>query len=395
MASYLSKLYSWLLTGAILLAPLNLFLRWLENQAYLNGIFSDYLIAKIWLAEIPIFLIIVIWLFDVIKKQPTIFFKNKLFIFLLLAIFIRQFFTSNDLLAIISFFRFLQLGLLLLFLKNNFDQLNKNLLYLAFGMSFLGQILLANGQFFLQSNLFDYHYFGETNLTNSLNIAKVNFKTSQVINPYGSTAHPNILAGFLVITAIILLKKLELNKKTSIYLGWLLIIMTSWTLFLTQAYSAIASFSIFLILQTFKQLQKQLSLNWLILSVIIIPIILSWFNQTNELSINRRVFLNQQAINIWLSHFFWGTGLNNFLYYLKTNTNEVIRFVQPVHHSLLLWLAEVGLIGASLIVCLKDELKKINVLTTLFIILPIIVLDHYLLTQWLGGWLLVLAIALL
>ncbi|MFZ5437543.1 MAG: O-antigen ligase family protein [Patescibacteria group bacterium] len=395
MASHLSKIYSWLLAGAILLAPLNLFLRWLESQAYLNGIFSDYLIAKIWLAEIPIFLIIIIWLFNVIKKKSIIFLRNKLFIFLLLVIFIRQFFTNNDLLAIISFFRFLELGLLILFLKSNFYQLNKSLIYSAFVLSFFGQIILANSQFFLQRNLFDYHFLGETSLTNSLNIAKVNFKTGQVINPYGSTAHPNILAGFLVINAIILLKKLELNKKTSIYLGWLLIIMTSWTLFLTQAYSAIASFIIFLILQTFKQLQKKLSLNWLLLSIIIIPIILSWFNQLDQLSITRRVSLNQQTIKIWLDHFFWGTGLNNFLYYLKPNTTEVIRFIQPVHHSLLLWLAEVGLVGAGLIVCLKDELKKRNVLTTLFIILPLIALDHYLLTQWLGGWLLILAITLL
>ncbi|MCC6711092.1 MAG: O-antigen ligase family protein, partial [Candidatus Pacebacteria bacterium] len=258
------------------------------------------------------------------------------------------------------------------------------------------QLLLANLQFFKQSNLFSYRFLGETSLTNSINIARTQFKTGLTITPYGSTAHPNILAGFLMVYAIILLNKLELKKINHQYFGWLLIFLVSWTIFLTQAYSAIIALTIYLTLKTFPQLKSKLSISLFLALTVGGSILLVYLDKSfSDLSLKRRIFLNQQGLKIWLENFILGTGLNSFLYSLKSNySSEIVRFIQPVHHTLLLWLTETGLIGLGLLATIKAWLMKEKTLILLFTFLPIITLDHYLLTQWVGGWLILVMVSL-
>ena len=391
-----NKIYSWLLALAIVLSPLNLFFRWAENQAYINGLFVDYLIPKIWLAELPIILMLLIWLVTLIKNKQLNIFKNKLFFSLLLLIFVRQFFAINNLIALVSFFRILELIGLGVFLKHQFKHLNQSLVYGFIAISLLGQILLANYQFFQQKNLLPYKFLGESKLTSSINIAKTQLKTGLTINPYGSTAHPNILAGFLVVNLLILLNQLKTDKQNQVYLGWSGVALVSWTVFLTQSYSAILSLSIFLILKTFSSLITKLSLKLLLALTIGIPFGLFYLDQKIELlSISRRNFLNLQGLKIWLKNFWLGVGFNNFFYQLETNhSSETVRFLQPIHHTLLLWLTETGSLGLGLLIGLRAWLKQEKVLLALFTLLPIITLDHYLSTQWLGGWLLITMVLL-
>jgi len=386
-----NNLYSWLITISIILAPVNLFFRWLENKAYLNGLFSDYLLAKIWLAEIPIVIVLALWILELIKNKSINFSKNKIFIFLIAIIFIRQPFAKYSLLAIISFFRFFELILFGLFLKEKSKSLNKKLINFSLVFILFFQIFLSNAQFFLQRNIFDYSVIGETQLTSSINIAKLNFKQGLLIAPYGSMAHPNILAGFLLIISIVILRRIKNN-----YFGWLIISLVSWTLFLTQSYSAISGMIIFLILQSHECLKKKLSYKLFFTGLILIPIGLFLIDQKQEIiSVKRRVFLNSQAINIWLKNILLGTGLNNFIYHLKTkSSSELVRFIQPAHNVILLMIAEMGLLGATLIFKTRNWIKNNIPLETLFILLPIMSLDHYFLTQWIGGWLIMVLLFL-
>jgi hypothetical protein len=386
-----NSLYSWLTTISIILAPFNLFFRWLENKAYLNGLFSDYLLAKIWLAEIPIIIVLILWTIELIRKKSINFSKNKIFILLISFIFVRQFFSENPLLSIISFLRLFEIILFGLFLKEKVSELNKKLINISLIFILFFQIFLANTQFFLQRSVFNYSVFGETQLTSSINIAKLNFKQGLLVAPYGSMAHPNILAGFLLIISILLLKKIKNN-----YFCWIVIALASWTIFLTQSYSAIAGMIIFLTFQNYKVLKEKLSYKLFFTSAILIPISLFLADQQQELiSIKRRVFLNNQAILIWLKNIFIGTGLNNFLYHLETKSSpELVRFVQPAHNIFLLMIAELGLLGTSLIIKSRNWIKENIPLEILFILLPIISLDHYLLTQWIGGWLIMVLLFL-
>lgn len=389
-----NKLYSWLLALAALLAPLNLFFRWSVDSAYVNGLFSDYLIPKLWLAEIPVLIILFLWLFEIPKKIKNISFTNKLIILIFTIIFVKQFFNINPLIGIISFFRILEFIGLGFFLKNKFSKLNKKLIFSALFISFFGQIVLANAQFFLQRNLFDYKLLGESQLTKSVNIAQMTFKQGLYVSPYGSTSHPNILAGFLVVTSAILLRNLKLKNNKEIIFGWIMVGLTSWTLFLTQSYSAIATLSIFLIFKNYPKLNLKLNFGKILLLIVLISFGLIIVNgNTNLLSIQRRVFLNAQAFEIWVNNKLFGVGLGNFLYHLETrSSSEIIRFLQPVHNVFSLLITEAGLIVALLIGLIGKLNKKF--LKTLLILVPIIALDHYLLTQWIGGWLFLIMVFL-
>ncbi|MBT6755813.1 MAG: hypothetical protein HOA85_00885 [Candidatus Pacebacteria bacterium] len=421
--------YNWLVAIIIFLAPFNLFYKWSENSAYINGILSDYLIPKIWLVEIPILLTLFIWVIDYLrkfitasnsKKSKTIseillnIKNNKLFVSLLLAFFLRQLFSINSLSSLLITLRLSELFLFGLFIKNNIKYISQKIIYIAITISILLQVSLANYQFFSQKNLFPYFVSGETNLTGSLNIAKLFFKKGIYVAPYGSTAHPNILAGYLVIMIIILTRLIQKNSivKTTIevtrneiknkkiiqkYLvGWLGISLISWTLFLTQSYSAIISFIVFITLKTFPKLVKKLSYLLFFITALTIPIMLFLLSQkTSFISIDRRVFLNQKAILSFTENILWGTGLNNFLYSLKTiNTSEIVRFLQPAHNIFLLWLTETGLLGIALIAVLQKQIRKHVSLLTLFVLLPIVSLDHYFLTQWIGNYMLILMVYL-
>ena len=62
---------SLLIYAAIFLAPLNLFLKWGELNAYVGGIFTDYLVQKFWLSEIPLLLALFLWLPKKIIQEKT------------------------------------------------------------------------------------------------------------------------------------------------------------------------------------------------------------------------------------------------------------------------------------------------------------------------------------
>jgi hypothetical protein len=78
-----------------------------------------------------------------------------------------------------------------------------------------------------------------------------------------------------------------------------------------------------------------------------------------------------------------GVGLNQFTSRVEqyTQIREVVRFVQPVHHLGLLWLAETGLLGLMFLLWVLLEIKNKKLILPILILLPIAVLDHYLLTQ--------------
>ena len=99
-----------------------------------------------------------------------------------------------------------------------------------------------------------------------------------------------------------------------------------------------------------------------------------------------------------------GVGLNTFTAKVESYTSnpEVVRFIQPVHHIGYLLVAETGLLGivlmASVLILLirHKKIKDTSLFNKRFLFLstlPIMVLDHYLLTNQTGLLLLVLLVA--
>ncbi len=87
-----------------------------------------------------------------------------------------------------------------------------------------------------------------------------------------------------------------------------------------------------------------------------------------------------------------GAGLNNFTYHLENYVNrpEIIRFVQPAHHFIILWAAETGFLGVlllfTIIYKLSQNCHQNQLANALLILSPLLALDHYLLTITTGRY---------
>jgi O-antigen ligase len=399
--SFKNNSLSLLIAAAIFLAPINLFIKWGEAQAYVGGIFTDYLIQKFWLAEIPVILTILIWLVYLIRRQKIKILpflkKNRWWLLALSALFVRQIFSPQPIIAGWYFLKMLELVFFARCLIDLWPKIHRALFRWALLLTIVFQAGLATYQFFQQQSLFAYHILGETQLTGSINIARAEFKTGEVILPYGTTAHPNILAGVVTILGIIWLQ-LGTRHKRSINIKYLsVVLIIVWILFITQSTSALLAFIIFLLLQIWPVL-KLFSLQLAILIMIATPLALIFIpSHWQTESIFRRVFLNAHAVSVVASQPLLGTGLDQYTTKLKDiageSSTQFIRFIQPVHNVPLLWLAETGLVGVILLGSVVGRLKLNKHAVWLLVLAPILSLDHYLLTQWAGGMLLVIALA--
>ncbi|HEX9817556.1 MAG TPA: O-antigen ligase family protein [Patescibacteria group bacterium] len=382
------------------MSPLNLFLKWGEINAYVGGIFSDYLLQKLWLSEIPLLLAIILWLPKKIirEKGKIILFlkKNKAWFSLLIFFIARQFFTPLPIISIWYLLKTIELGLFIWCIKDNWQAINQPLLSQVLLLSLLLQITVGLLQFHRQQALFPYMILGETQLAGTINIARANFKIGEVILPYGTTAHPNILTGTIMVTTFIWLELRTRVKKT---LGWLELIVFSlscWLIFLTQSMTAFLAMSLFLSLQIFPKLKvfgSYLASNLLVLLPLFIFLIPATL-QTESLF--RRNFLNSQAFAISQEQPIAGVGLGLFTTTLKTPSahfGELVRFVQPAHNVPLLLLAETGIVGLLLVfLTIKKYFWPIDA-PWLVLLSVLLSLDHYLVTQWAGGVLLALILA--
>ncbi len=472
-----NKLYQILLGLVIFLAPSNLFLKLYEGNSYVNGLQVDYLIPKLYLSDIPILLILSLWLLQsllnaklqitnvkqMLKAQSSklIALCNSATLTLIISVFFLL--TSNLLLStnhIASLWylaKIIELTLFTLFLKTQKKLLSNsaNLLLVITVITLVTQSLLALYQYNTQHSLTNYYLTGETNLTNFAGLAKITINGAERTLPYGTTAHPNILAGLIVVYLIILSKNVsKLKAKSSqlakvSFIALLLISLTalysthSLTAWLTLALF-VASFALrALNLSPFLErnssvaptkhekrgqaLSTKINIQYsqltthnsqqkilILLAIILTPPLIHFMatNYPSNQSLIRRDYLNQAAWKMFLNNPLFGVGLNNFTTRVEeySQTHEIVRFVQPVHNLPLLVLAENGIIGNLLLFLLIKKMFKVQSLKSkvqrkgsipntqypiLISLLPIILLDHYLLTNQTGMILLTFGFQLL
>lgn len=374
----------------------NLFFKLKPNDAYINGLLSDYLIPKIYLFDLFLIFNFIVFLF--INKNYLFFKKNKiklkkidyLILFLSIIFLINQL-SNFNLNLFFSIIRFCLIIFFIISLAN--DQKQQKYLYQALLISVIWQSFLAYYQFINQKSLAPYYVFGETNLQHFASISRAQFFNIEKILPYGSTAHPNILAGIIGIFSILLIDKNQQNKLLKIFLLLNALIVC----LITQSVSAFLTLSMYLIYLIIKKLSRYKSLiNWqkvfnvaLIIFFLLTPVVIKKINLSsakNQLSISRRVMLNNAAWEMFVDKPLFGVGMNNFLKQLEgySQNPEAVRFVQPVHHLGLLLLSEGGLLIGLILLLLVEKFNKNINWSKLLLFSPIASLDHYLITQPLG-----------
>ncbi len=387
-----------LLAGLIFSIPSNLFKTFLLETAYVRGLQVDYLIPKFHLSDIFLLTLFFVLIFraenrkfltKIIRNIP---YKPTLGILGTLLI-LQQITSEHPIVSILFLLRILILAITGLIITSDTHLLKSQITITTVKITVIFQSLLAWYQYLSQGSLFNYYFLGETNLNAYAGIAQSSLLGVQKILPYGTTAHPNVLAGILTIFSLFIFNNFSKNSKTKLT-EILILILSSSTILLTQSVSAILGLllGVAVIVINKKKLfvytPKKIAIFFLVLSALTILLLTQITDQTviNSNSVLRRNFLNSAAIAILQKEPFTGVGFQNFTAYLEKNSTnqEVVRFIQPAHSVLLLFLSEAGLIGTTffllLILPYLKKNRKIRHPEYLLALLPILALDHYLLT---------------
>jgi O-antigen ligase len=421
--SWIQKWFPRLLFGGLIFSiPSNLFFKFAVDQAYITGLLVDYLLPKFYLSDIFIVGLLVWWGSSLDFKKWSFRKVRKwdwkiwgLIAFVLSGV-IYQFEVAKPVASLWYLLKIIEMGLLGVFLCKQRKLIKKEWFSPWLEVSLVIQSLIGIYQFHFQKSLFGFWFLGEPDLSNYLGLAKGVFDGAEKILPYGTTPHPNILAGFLVWGMVMMW---WVNWRNGLRIGVLswITALSLYTLWLTQSISAWLSLGLVgggvLLLKSKWVWSKKFSLllekNWrkvvmgIGLGLILVPLVLVKINSDGP-SITRRNYLNRTAWQMFIKNPVWGVGLNNFTVRVEEygklvgGLEEVLRFVQPVHHVGLLVLSETGVWGVGSLVILGwwlgkntgesgkevSEKRLINGIILMMGLLPIMALDHYLITGQIG-----------
>lgn len=347
--------------------------------------------------------------------SPTLYFWDVLVIGLLLVWFLKRPSINKAALKLLLFFILTQALSLLkaenlgaglfrleqLFIAGSFGVLLasldfKNLpgkILLPLCLAALSQSLIAVLQF-SHSKTLGLWFLGERSFTvTTPAIAKFDFYGRQFLRPYATFPHPNVLAGYLLICAVILRRCFSLlvgSQSTARPRLLTAFFLSGLAIFLTMSRTAILA-AFFLLIWLCRKRIRTIIIIMFILSPILFTRFFSVFN-FDSLTVIRRGELIEQAWQIFLKSPVFGVGLNNFIPAAADNLlTGPSRFLQPVHNIILLALAETGIVGLAGFIFLigypiikmqnsktKDRQRSVILLWAIVFFLGMF--DHYFLT---------------
>lgn len=374
----------------LLLLPSQLAFHFWPSWSLVNGIRVDYLSPTIYLTDI-----IIIGLF--ISSRLRIHISLPVIIFIIL----NTLNSTLPLLTIYKWFRVLEYFWLYKYLTNYYELKTMNSALL---LSILWTSALAWIQFIKQSSLGGLTWWlGERTFSVSTpGIAKIalgfgTWDLGLALRPYATLPHPNALAGFLLVSGLILIcfnnspwrPPLKLRGGLEgVILPWAGVVVSLLTVPLTFSRTAIA-------------LEILILLIWI--QPLIFKILLLFFSfyflvsiTGSAVSIPNRISLNRTALSAIKQSPFFGIGLGNFIPYTLNSLR------QPVHNIYLLLVSELGLPAAFAIsywlLAISKKLLSIKHYALSIAILVVAttgLADHYWLTLHQNTLLLVLLLALI
>lgn len=348
--------------------------------SYIFGVRVDFLAPTIYLTDIIILFITIFNLKIVIK-----FFKNRIIIIGLSLLFLNALFSH---LPIISFYRVIKIIEFLIVLslaKKMISTLNEKFILTTLLASGLFQLFLSLIQLGNKHSIQGiFYYFGERLLSLSApGVAKASINGVEFLRPYGTFSHPNSLAGFFLLLYFFVLT----HKKFNNYLvfKYLLLLVSSIIIFISFSKIAIITY---LILNTL-HLILNTKLNCRLckiarISTMIVMSLIFLSAVTDPLTIDKRIELMKNSIDIVLHYPIFGVGLGSYLIeQAKYSSKYYLFFNQPVHNIFLLYFSELGLvIGGLIIITFLTPIKKM-MKVGFYIILTLVLtglFDHYWIT---------------
>ncbi|OGH51296.1 MAG: hypothetical protein A3G13_02720 [Candidatus Levybacteria bacterium RIFCSPLOWO2_12_FULL_37_7] len=387
----------------ILFLPTQLGLHFWPEYSKVLGLRIDYLSPTIYMTDVLILLLIVLWLIDSflslrgvswwrsnlipvilnlsfdsaqalslpngiqnllrLLRRPALFLtpRNDICYFIFfLSLGTGIVFSKFPQLGLYGFIKLLELIFFGYYTALKFRFSNNRLITL-FSIGVVFESFLATAQYLHQGSLQGiFYFFGERFFNpQTPGIANASLNGALVLRPYGTFSHPNVLAGYLLIVLQMLLnthtRSVIVEKRSLTSFGMTSIVtFGSVALFLTMSRTAVLLYILIFAYRLIVQLRTKIKTYWLIglfafllFGLFFFPLFSRFSIQLSDESIVYRTELNKAALSIFRNHPLFGVGLNNFLInlpdYISSNTKTIL--LQPVHNIYLLLLAETGIVG--------------------------------------------------
>lgn len=345
------KLHQALFWLLIFFLPTQLGKHFWPNFAFVSGIRVDYLSPTLYLTDILIIGILGLWGWGKMINDQWLMVNWLKRYWWVLAIFIylltNALFAQNQGAALYKFLKIIEFGLLGLYVaKNNFLITNYQL---PISLAVVYSSLIAIAQFLKQSSLGGiFWWLGERSFSaGTPGISLGEFSGKLFLRPYGTFSHPNSLAGFFLVSLILVLGYNIQHPTSNRVARWLAATLGTITIVLSFSRTV---WLIGLMLAFFVigcRLLRSKKYGLFFISLAIFGASLFWLLPSLEgKSVQERTELTKTATLIIQSAPLTGVGLNNFIVQLpKFWQAKTIYFLQPAHNIFLLITAETGLVG--------------------------------------------------
>jgi len=386
-------------------------------QGTLNGGAWEYGTFSIYVTEVMLWFILLLYFFFLVKnrKPQTINYKLniKTFIFFFILIFIginifSIVWAQNQIIAFHFVFRLVEAVALAFFIIN--FQFSFKIFSWSFALSGAVQSVFALMQFFSQS-VFASKWLGMATQSASsiLGESVIETHAGRFLRAYGTLPHPNILGGFLALSALFSLYLFLHSHKPShniLSLGiFILNILGVVLTFSRSAYIALVFGLVLYFASTFLEGKKLNKVSYAALLYVISVVIFSMIyqeiassraNNANRLekkSMVARQELFEESIQLALHRPLTGVGAGNFTYavFAKIHPEKKYWEYQPVHSIYLLIASETGIFSLIIFLALLSAViariwfeKNFFALSLLGITLLIGFFDHYFFTLYFG-----------
>lgn len=333
----------------VLLVPTQLGLHFWPDWALVLGRRIDYLSPTLYLTDITTIATLLLWIgfpHKITKKQ---------FLFSLgfcLYILCNIYFSPSPIVVLFRWMKVIEFIFFGYYITQTKPSMQKVSFVLTIAM--LYSSIIAVTQFILQHSIGGmFWYLGERSFDlSTAGISRVNWcwfsttKCVELLRPYGTFPHPNVLAGFLVVSLCLCLyhRKNNIWYNGAIIISVIALILTfSRGLWIIGIIGIIATVGL-----RYKKTIPQTVLLIMLTCFICIAIAFPYFHTllSQSESVTMRHELSRAAITMWKSYPLLGVGLNAFLGELPTVLSARYQFfLQPVHSIYLLLLSELGIIG--------------------------------------------------
>lgn len=346
-------IFNFFLSLLLVCLPFQLGKHFWPQFSYVLGLKIDFLSPTLYLQDLMVIILILCWLLDKSKNK----FTKKSLIIPISCIFVSALnilFSINHWVSLFWWIRLAELMSLGVIVCQNSYLVVRNLYrYLPFWLIF--EFVLGVIQFLKQSSVGGlFWFFGERSFNIfTPGIARSNWLGNVLLRPYGTFSHPNSLAGFILVSLILIMgkSKLRLIDKIGVICGFLLIILefsrTVWLFVFIL--SLIYVFRMLYL--NFKRKSGSLNFTYLFVLVCLGLMTFLFLKTTiDPSSFTARADLARVAIKLIRERPLLGIGGNSFILALANEPNfwHYLYWLQPVHNIYLLVGSELGLTGLIL-----------------------------------------------